>query len=186
MDNSLFVPSSLLLGVTTYLSTDVAAVPLLWVVPLALYLTTFIIVFARRSRERTEAAAVVHAVLVTTLILIVFWDADIDLRWEYLLHLSVFAATGLVLHGELAARRPSPAHLTEFYLWMAFGGALGGAFNALAAPILFNSIREYMLVLILGCVLRPSWRSRLDDFLNRGGVPLIFTALVPALLLAIF
>ena len=181
-----FVPSSLLLGVTTYLSTDVAAVPLLWVVPLALYLTTFIIVFARRSRERMKPAAVIHAVLVTTLILIVFWDADIDLRWEYLLHLSVFAATALVLHGELAALRPSPSHLTEFYLWMAFGGALGGAFNALAAPVLFNSIREYMLVLILACVLRPSWRSRLDDFLSRGGVPSIFTALIPALLLAIF
>jgi hypothetical protein len=180
-----FVPSSLLLGVTTYLSTDVAAVPLLWVVPLALYLMTFIIVFARRSRERMKAVAVVHAVLVTTLILLVFWDADIDLRWEYLLHLSVFAATALVLHGELAALRPSPAHLTEFYLWMALGGALGGAFNALAAPVLFDSIREYMLVLILACVLRPSWRSRLDDFLSAGGVPSIFTALIPALLLAI-
>jgi hypothetical protein len=181
-----FVPSSLLLGVTTYLSTDVAAVPLLWVVPLALYLTTFIIVFARRSRERMKTAALVHAVLVTTLMLIVFWNADVDLRWEYLLHLSVFAATALVLHGELAALRPSPAHLTEFYLWMAVGGALGGAFNALAAPVLFNSIREYMLVLILACVLRPSWRSRLDDFLSRGGVPSTLTALVPALLLAIF
>lgn len=181
-----FVPSSLLLGVTTYLSTDVAAVPLLWVVPLALYLMTFIIVFARRSRARMKAAAVVHAVLVTTLILLVFWDADIDLRWEYLLHLSVFAATALVLHGELAALRPSPAHLTEFYLWMALGGALGGAFNALAAPVLFDSIREYMVVLILACVLRPSWRSRLDDFLSAGGVPSIFTALIPALVLAIF
>ncbi len=181
-----FVPSSLLLGVTTYLSTDVAAVPLLWVVPLALYLMTFIIVFARRSRERMKAAAVVHAVLVTTLILLVFWDADIDLRWVYLLHLAVFAATALVLHGELAALRPSPAQLTEFYLWMALGGALGGAFNALAAPVLFDSIREYMLVLILACVLRPSWRSRLDDFLSAGGVPSIFTALIPALLLAIF
>jgi len=181
-----FAPSSLLLGVTTYLSTDVAAVPLLWVVPLALYLTTFIIVFARRSRERMRAPAVVHALLVTTLILIVFWNADIDLRWEYLLHLSVFAATALVLHGELAALRPSPVHLTEFYLWMALGGALGGAFNALAAPVLFDSIREYMLVLILASVLRPSWRSRLDEFLSAGGVPAIFTALIPALVLAIF
>jgi hypothetical protein len=181
-----FVPSSLLLGVTTYLSTDVAAVPLLWVVPLALYLITFIIVFARRSREPMKPALVIHAVLVTTLVLIMFWDADLDLGWEYALHLAVFAATALVLHSELASLRPSPAYLTEFYLWMALGGALGGAFNALAAPVLFNSIAEYQLVLLLACLFRPSWWSRLDALLRRGGVPSILTAFVPVLLLSVF
>ncbi|HYN82828.1 MAG TPA: fused MFS/spermidine synthase [Gemmatimonadaceae bacterium] len=181
-----FVPSSLLLGVTTYLSTDVAAVPLLWVVPLALYLTTFIIVFARRSREPMRLAAVIHSLLVITLILLVFWDEDLDLAEQYLLHLAVFAATALILHSELAARRPAPAHLTEFYLWMSLGGALGGAFNALAAPLLFDSIREYMLVVVLACFLRPSWRTRIEEFLSPAGAPSTFTALIPALLLAIF
>jgi hypothetical protein len=181
-----FVPSSLLLGVTTYLSTDVAAVPLLWVVPLAIYLITFIIVFARRSREPMKPAALIHAVLVATLVLVVFWDADLDLGWEFALHLAVFAATALVLHGELAASRPSPAHLTEFYLWMALGGALGGAFNALAAPLLFDSIAEYQLVLVLACFLRPSWRSRFTGALSAESIPSIVAALIPAILLSLF
>ena len=127
-----FVPSSLLLGVTTYLTTDVAAVPFLWVVPLAIYLLTFVVVFARPGRTTPRLPLELHALLVTVLVLIAFWRVDLDQRWGYPLHLGVFAITALVLHGELAATRPAPVHLTEFYLWMALGGALGGAFNALA------------------------------------------------------
>lgn len=178
-----FVPSSLLLGVTTYLSTDVAAMPLLWVVPLALYLITFIIVFSRKSRAPGLPVAIGHAVLVTVLVLVVFWGPDLDLRWEYALHLSVFTATALVLHGELAASRPAPTHLTEFYLWMALGGALGGAFNALVAPVLFKSIAEYQLMVVLACFLRPSWRSRFTSIIERE--PGFVIALVPALVLGL-
>ena len=178
-----FVPSSLLLGVTSYLSTDVAAVPLLWVIPLALYLLTFIIVFSRRSREPLHAATIVHALLVTTLVILVFWDAHIDLRWAYPLHLGVFTATALLLHGELAASRPSPVHLTEFYLWIALGGALGGAFNALVAPLLFNSIAEYQLVMVLACFLRPSQRFPKVPFLE--DIPAMVAVAIPALLLGV-
>jgi hypothetical protein len=178
-----FVPSSLLLGVTTYLSTDVAAMPLLWVVPLALYLITFIVVFARKSRAPSFPIAIVQAVLVTVLVLVVFWDPDLDLRWEYALHLLVFTTTALVLHGELAASRPAPKHLTEFYLWMALGGALGGAFNALLAPVLFKSIAEYQLMVVLACFLRPSWRSQFTSLIERE--PGFVIALVPAVALSI-
>ncbi|HVD61267.1 MAG TPA: fused MFS/spermidine synthase [Gemmatimonadaceae bacterium] len=153
-----FAPSSLLLGVTTYLSTDVAAMPLLWVIPLALYLITFIIVFARSKRSTNIPIAVAHAVLVTTLLLILFWDPNFNFRWEYALHLLVFTTTALVLHGELAASRPSNKYLTEFYLLLAFGGALGGAFNALIAPLIFKSILEYQLVVVAACFLRPTVR----------------------------
>ncbi|HUQ18993.1 MAG TPA: fused MFS/spermidine synthase [Gemmatimonadaceae bacterium] len=153
-----FAPSSLLLGVTTYLSTDVAAMPLLWVIPLALYLITFIVVFARQSRSTNLPLAVAHAVLVTTLVLVLFWDTDLDFRWEYALHLGVFTTTALVLHGELAASRPANKYLTEFYLLMAFGGALGGVFNALIAPLVFKSVTEYQLVVVLACFFRPAMR----------------------------
>ena len=176
-----FAPSSLLLGVTTYLSTDVAAMPLLWVVPLALYLITFIVVFARRSREPSRAAAIAQAMLVTIMVLVVYWDPEIDLRWEYLLHLGLFTATALLLHGELARSRPAPAHLTEFYLWMALGGALGGAFNALVAPLIFKSIAEYQLVVVLACFLRPSWRSRANEVVEPLGA--IAKVLLPMLVL---
>jgi hypothetical protein len=178
-----FVPSSLLLGVTTYLSTDVAAMPLLWVVPLALYLITFIIVFSRKSRTASLPVGIAHAVLVTVLVLIVFWGPDLDLRWEYALHLSVFTATALVLHGELAASRPAPRHLTEFYLWMALGGALGGAFNALLAPVLFKSIAEYQLMVVLACFLRPSWRARFTSIIERE--PGFVIALLPVLMVGL-
>ncbi len=178
-----FVPSSLLLGVTSYLSTDVAAVPLLWVVPLALYLLTFIIVFSRRTRDPIRPAAIVHALLVTTLVMLVFWDAHIDLRWAYPLHLGVFTATALLLHSELAASRPSPAHLTEFYLWIALGGALGGAFNAIAAPLLFHSIAEYQLVVVLACFLRPSQRIPRVPFVE--DIPAVVAVAIPALLLGV-
>lgn len=178
-----FVPSSLLLGVTTYLSTDVAAMPLLWVVPLALYLITFIIVFARKSRAPSLSVTIAHAVLVTMLVLAVFWHLDMNLRWEYAMHLGVFASTALVLHGELAASRPAPKYLTEFYLWMALGGALGGAFNALVAPVVFKSIAEYQLMVVLACFLRPSWRSRVTSLIERE--PGFVVALVPAVALGL-
>lgn len=177
-----FIPSSLLLGVTTYLSTDVAAMPLLWVVPLALYLITFIVVFARGNRLTNQPAAISHAVLVTMLVIALYFGPSMGLRWEYALNLGAFMLTALVLHGELAASRPSPAHLTEFYLWMALGGALGGAFNAVVAPLLFKSIAEYQIVLVLACFLRPSWRLDNAKFLER--VPWV-AALVPAALLGV-
>jgi hypothetical protein len=176
-----FVPSSLLLGVTTYLSTDVAAMPLLWVVPLALYLITFIVVFARGARTTSRVTVIVHAILVTTLAIVLFWGSGLTLRESYVLHLAVFTTTALVLHGELAASRPSPAHLTEFYLWMALGGALGGAFNAIVAPVIFKSIAEYQWVLAASVFLRPSWRWRANDIIER--IPMFTLSLIPAMII---
>jgi len=153
-----FVPSSLLLGVTTYLSADIAATPLLWVIPLALYLLTFVIVFSNSGRILTATAASAHAILVTALALIFFWQVSIGFQRGYALHLGVFAFTTLVLHGRLAASRPHPVHLTEFYLWMAFGGALGGAFTALVVPLVFDSTRDYLMMVVVACFLRPTFR----------------------------
>jgi hypothetical protein len=151
-----FVPSSLLLGVTTYLSTDVASAPLLWIVPLAIYLLTFVIVFSRRGgASMSTAVRLLQAILVTALVIVLFWDPTLDLRWAYPLHIGFFAVTALLLHGELAASRPAPSRLTEYYLWLALGGALGGAFNALVAPVIFKSIAEYELIALVACFLRP-------------------------------
>lgn len=178
-----FVPSSLLLGVTTYLSTDVAAAPLLWVVPLAIYLLTFVIVFAWPNRQPIRVVTLLHALLATVLVIAVFWRMGMDLRWAYALHLGLFAVTALTLHGRLAASRPAPAHLTEFYLWMALGGALGGGFNAIAAPLLFDSILEYQLMVAAACFLRPSKLRLGPSFVAR--FQDIAIAAIPTLILAV-
>ncbi len=153
-----FVPSSFFLALTTYVTTDVAAVPLLWVVPLVLYLLSFTIVFARRPM-------IAHAVLVRwqpvgliALAVIDFWGPSGSAPWLLPLHLIVFFVTALVCHGELAATKPPAARLTEFYLCIAVGGLLGGVFNALIAPALFDSVLEYSLTLLAACAVRP-WPS---------------------------
>jgi hypothetical protein len=171
-----FVPSSLLLSVTTFLTTDIAATPFLWVIPLAIYLLTFVIVFARGGERLSVPAAFAHAVLMTVQAVVVFWGMGLGFRLGYALYLGVFLLTALVLHGELAQSRPNAVHLTEYYLWVAFGGALGGAFSALVVPMIFKSAKDYTLLLVLACFLRPSMKK------NPGTVA-IAVAVLPALLL---
>jgi hypothetical protein len=150
-----FVPSSLMLSVTTYLTTDVAAVPFLWVLPLALYLLTFVLAFARRPLVSSRRLARGLPLLALVAMLALLSEAT-EPEWLLLaLHLVVLFGVGLFCHGALAEDRPHAGRLTEFYLWLAAGGVLGGLFNALLAPLLFSSALEYPLVLILACALRP-------------------------------
>jgi len=146
-------PSSLLLGVTQHITAEIAAVPLLWVLPLALYMLSFVIAFARRPPLSLEGMARLQPLLAIGLVLA--WPLNVFL-WVLLLHLAVFFVTATMCHSALVRRRPAAAHLTEFYLWLALGGALGGAFNALVAPLLFSSYVEYPLVIALACLLRPA------------------------------
>jgi len=147
-----FVPSSLMLGVTTYLSSDIAVVPLLWVLPLAVYLLTFILVFARREIVPRPFLARTFPLLMLALVLLLNLQATEPAAGLMLLHLGTFFVAAMLCHGRLAADRPSAAHLTQFFLWMSAGGVLGGMFNALVAPLVFNSVAEYPLVLILACL----------------------------------
>jgi len=148
------VPSSLLLGVTTYITTDIASMPLLWVLPLALYLLTFVFVFARR--QFFSARLLSRALPIGALALAYQMCAGLsEPAWLVMgLHLVVFFIAAMVCHARLAADRPEPEHLTEFYLWMSLGGVLGGLFNTLLAPVLFNSVVEYPLALMAACWLR--------------------------------
>jgi hypothetical protein len=169
-----FAPSSLMLGVTLHLSTDVAAVPLLWVVPLALYLLSFVIVFTRRPVLRHRWMVIFQVPALVLLAATLSWSHN--LLWvELLIHLEAFFIVAMVCHGELAARRPAASHLTEFYLWMSVGGVLGGLFNALLAPALFDSVMEYPLMVVLAALLRP-WRA------GRGRRGLALDLVLPGLL----
>jgi len=162
-----FVPSSLLLGVTTFLTTEIAAIPLLWVVPLAIYLLTFVLVFARRPPVPHELVLRLLPLAVTCLAVVIGLGAT-QPGW-IALHLLTFFAAAMACHGELARLRPPARDLTAFYLAMAVGGVLGGAFNALIAPALFDRIAEYPLALVLACLARPTPRRRSPG----GALPLV-------------
>ncbi len=150
-----FVPSALLVAVTAFISTDVAAAPLFWVVPLALYLLSFIIVFQRRPVLPHQRMLSLQLILVGFLLApIVF---GLNLPWEVSLplHLAGFFLTAMVCHGEMAKRRPPARYLTAFYMWMSLGGVLGGLFAGLAAPHLFSTIVEYPLLLVVSIFCQP-------------------------------
>ena len=154
-----FVPSSLVLGVTTHVTTDLVAVPLLWVIPLALYLLSFVIVFARGFKlPRGFAGRVVPGAAV--LVAMVYLSGAARPAWFLILfHLAFLFAASLVCHGQLADDRPAAAHLAEFYLCLALGGVLGGLFNAVVAPLVFDTVAEYPLVILLASYLRPAYRN---------------------------
>lgn len=187
-----FVPSSLVVSVTTYLTTDIAAVPLLWVVPLAVYLLTFILVFARTPPLPHYWMVRAQPLVVIVLAIVILSEATemANLPVFALLGLHLFAlfVLSMVCHGELAKDRPPAEHLTEFYLWLAAGGALGGLFAALAAPLLFPTVAEYPLALVLACLLMPRLdtagddaRKRRNDFLY----PAVLGAVTAAVVFAV-
>ena len=150
-----FVPSSLMLGVTTYFTTDIATIPLLWIVPLSLYLVSFVVVFGKvpnwvyRWGRRIVPFAILG--LICTMISHGFYDVFVNL----FIHLGTFFLVTFVFHGEIAQTRPSAKYLTGFYLWMSFGGMMGGLFNGALAPIIFKSAAEYPIALVVACILLP-------------------------------
>ena len=149
-----FVPSSLMLGLTTFITTDLATAPLLWIIPLGLYVTTFIIAFARKPLISHQLTLSLQGfVFIAVLAFLASLIVTVNLI-SIVLHLSLFFFTALMCHFELSRSKPSAKHLTQFYLFMSFGGALGGVFNALLAPVIFNLPIEYGLVLILAAFLR--------------------------------
>lgn len=147
-------PSSLVLGVTTHLAADVGSAPLLWVVPLGLYLVTFILAFRETARPPGPAVLGAQAVAVTLALILLPLSAA---SWGVQLgaHLAAFFLTALTCHLALFARRPPAVRSTEFYLLISVGGVLGGAFNAFVSPVVFSQVWEYPLVLVLACLARP-------------------------------
>lgn len=146
------VPSSLMLGVTQYITTDVAAVPLLWALPLMLYLLTFMLAFSPRIRVGSAALARLAPFLVLGMLVLLLWAPRMYLLPVASAHLLTFFLLAWMCHKKMAELRPSPEHLTGFYLMMSVGGVLGGAFNALLAPRIFPAVIEYPLMLGAACL----------------------------------
>src|SRR5208283_5369591 len=124
--------STLLIAVTTHMSQDIAPLPLLWVLPLAIYLLTFIIAFEsdRLYQRWLFMPLLVAAIIAMTMFM---WGGTTTKRLIAAYAAGLFVCC-MVCHGELARRRPAPRYLTLFYLMVALGGALGGVFVALLAP----------------------------------------------------
>jgi spermidine synthase len=167
------VPSGLLVAVTAHISTDVAAVPLLWVLPLALYLLTFVIVFARRPIIPHRLVVAAQPLFIIALVVVMIFDPLKTIVGLIALHVAVFFVNILMCHGELARRRPGAQYLTAFYLWMAAGGVVGGIAAGLLAPHVFNWVAEYPILIALAVLCRPGLALPSD----RGRRYLLFGAL---------
>lgn len=158
-----FVPSSLLLGVTSHVTTDIAAMPLFWVIPLAVYLLTFILVFARRPPIPPAVMTRLLPLAVTASVITILTESATPGWLLVVVHVATLFVASMVCHGELARLRPKAARLTEFYLWVSVGGVLGGVFNGLVAPAIFRGVVEYPLALVLACLCRPRAERAPED-----------------------
>ncbi len=181
-----FVPSALLVAVTAHISTDIAAIPLLWIVPLALYLVTFVIAFQRKPIIPHRLVLKVVPLLIAPLTISAFRGG----LSQYLLaglglHLGFFFFAALACHGELVRRRPDASHLTAFYLSMSFGGVLGGIFSGLLAPAIFSSVLEYPILIVVVLVCLPAFWTVAPRVLARDlaiGAAITAVLIAPAVL----
>ncbi len=180
------IPSGLVIAVTAHITTDVAAAPFLWVVPLALYLLTFVILFRDRPLVSPFVAATLVPFLVALLSISIllgdktYWLTSIGLN------LFGFMILALHCHGQLYAQRPVPARLTEFYLLISVGGVIGGVFAGLLAPNIFNNTWEYPVLIVATVLVLPgAFKDGLRGFL-RDAAPMLGLAAAIVVLVLLF
>ncbi len=171
-------PSALLLAVTAYMSTNVAPIPLLWVIPLALYLITFIIAFSAKPLLSPRVAAYFAGAFVIPVVISINVMKGLPVAYMAAIHLVSFFLVAFACHSQISATRPRASHLTEFYLWISAGGVVGGFFSAIVAPMAFNSLAEYPIAIVacftaIGLSMRPK-AAWIFDLV----VPIAFGALV--------
>ncbi len=166
------VPSGLLVAVTAHISTDIGAAPLMWVMPLSLYLLTWVLVFARRPALSQPFMLLLQPFAVAGVVALLLTSGYVPLLPNLAAHLLAFFVITMACHGELARTRPPAAHLTAFYVALSFGGMAGGLFAGLIAPYTFSWIAEYPILVLLAVLCRPAtplaW-SVLDRFMPQIG-----------------
>ncbi len=176
-----FVPSGLLVGTTAHIATDLVSAPFMWVLPLAIYLLTFVITFQSKPWISHRFVMGRLGILVAPLCLFVLSPAtQLGL---VPVHLLVVFALMMACHGELVALRPAAGKLTEFYLLMSLGGVLGGVFASLAAPNIFDSVIEYPLLMIMGFAAAGLIRGRAAFTLKFWAVLVLVPAALSVLIL---
>jgi hypothetical protein len=155
------VPSGLLIAVTAHISTDVAAAPLLWVLPLSLYLLTWVLVFQSRPLLPHKWVLMLQPLAISGVIVLLAVGGEQNLLLTLGGHQLCFFVIAMACHGELARTRPPAKYLTGFYVSLSFGGMLGGLFAGLIAPFTFSWIAEYPILLALAALCRPPADERL-------------------------
>lgn len=155
------IPSSLMLGLTSHLTTDVASAPLFWVLPLALYLVTFILAFADRRFASDDLMLKMQLVAVALCLALLPFASD-NFLLQFVVNLGAFFLSALACHSRLYDLRPHPARLTDFYLCLSLGGVIGGSLNAFLAPVLFTSVIEYPAVLVLSALALVPLAGKID------------------------
>ncbi|WP_448577946.1 spermidine synthase [Thermaurantiacus sp.] len=150
------VPSGLMLSTTTHITTDIMAMPLLWVLPLSLYLLSFILAFGHHGATWGRRATIAAPFLLLVFGGAGFLSLDRAATLYGLSSLLLLAVVATALHGAVAADRPAVRQLTRFYLMLALGGMLGGLFAALLAPLLFDWVYEHPILLLLAALLVPA------------------------------
>ncbi|HVX78355.1 MAG TPA: fused MFS/spermidine synthase [Bradyrhizobium sp.] len=156
------VPSGLLIAVTAHISTDVAAAPLMWVLPLSLYLLTWVLVFQSRPLFQHKWMLMLQPLAIMGDVILLAVGGEQNLLMTLGGHLLCFFIIAMSCHGELARTRPPAKYLTEFYVALSFGGMVGGLFAGLVAPFTFSWVAEYPILLALAALCRPP-----GDGLNR-------------------
>ncbi len=149
------IPSGLVIAVTAFISTDIAAAPFMWVIPLALFLLTFVVVF--RDRPMFDHALLLRLAPLAAAPVAVTMLGILKPHWLVAMsfNLLLFVLLTLICHGELYRRRPAPARLTEFYFFSSLGGVIGGAFAGLLAPYIFNNTYEYPVLIVAALLVAP-------------------------------
>jgi len=176
--------STVLLAVTNQMCQEVAVIPFLWILPLALYLLTFTICFDHDRWYSRRWWGLALAILVPTACAILAMGIQAPLAAHILVDTLVLVACCMICHGELAQSKPPAARLTNFYLAIAAGGALGGVFVALVAPRVFSDFTEFPLVLAASALLAlDAWR-RAGAFHDFNARPLLVRSVISGLALA--
>ncbi len=155
------VPSGLLIAVTAHISTDVAAAPLLWVLPLSLYLLTWVLVFQSRPLLPHKWMLLAQPLAIAGVVVLLAFGGEQNLLLTLGGHQLCFFVIAMACHGELARTRPAARYLTGFYVALSFGGMVGGLFAGLVAPFAFSWVAEYPILLALAALCRPVSKERL-------------------------
>ncbi|MCB9594152.1 MAG: fused MFS/spermidine synthase [Sandaracinaceae bacterium] len=158
-----FIPTTLLAGSTSYVSTDLAPLPLIWVLPLAIYLASFIVAFGERFRAPPPLLGRAACLVAVVLVFVTTSHANEPVWLLGTMHLLFLGAGSWIAHRRLAEDAPHPDHLPEFYVWIAAGGVLGTLVTAVVAPLVLPDLWEYPAAIAFACMARGKGGIVQDD-----------------------